>query len=159
MRAVTRTLWTLAVLGSALVAAAPGFGQDDPASEPAHPETVRALRYRMTVYRSALDVAHRAGTEIEELWFPEAGIVCNTAPGFASDVLANAFYGDRRDGDEYRGFEDDADAERPPPEEIEVPWEVFEQIRGLADLERRRAELSTALRTELESSEILRRRP
>lgn len=155
MRTVMRFLVTLAVLGAAAVVAALGFGQEkaeEGAQAAAQEEhaPVKALRYRMTIYHSAMDAVHQMGFETEELWFPDAGIVCNAAPEFASTVAAHAFYGGRRDvfPDALVGL-DGKPFEPPPAEEIEVPWEVFEKVRALADLERKRTEMAASLRDDL----------
>jgi len=161
MRTVMRFLAAAVVLAAAAVVAAPGFGQEKseegaPAAAQEEHAPVKALRYRITIYHSALDAIHQMGFEAEELWFPDAGIVCNGAPEFASTVAAHAFYGGRRDllPDELVDT-DGKPFEPPPAEEIEVPWDVFVKIRALADLEQKRTEMAADLRADLAASGAL----
>ncbi len=147
------TGWVAGWIGGA----APGYGQDEPEPAPAA-ETVRAQRYRLMTYDSALDYAHRAGREIVELHFPDAGIVCNTGTGFATDCAANAFYGPSRADlvtDEMRELLGDNAPPRVEPEEIEVPRVVFERARALADITRRRVEVAAVLKLALDEGDLL----
>ncbi len=136
-----------AALAGALVAGRPSARAAE--DRPLVAKPVKALRYRITVYDSALDVAHRAGREITELWFPDAGIACNLESGFAQEVAAHAWYTEPR----FRGAEVEAD--RPglptgrtadlPTEEIEVPAALFDRVKTLADATRAQHAAATAL--------------
>jgi hypothetical protein len=92
-----------------------------PETETAAPQTVRAYRYKVEVYDSALHYSHRIGRWIEEIYFPSHGVVCNVDFGgfFGGPGRLNAFSSGPRNGDDAL-------------EEIEVPADLAADIIDMA---------------------------
>ena len=90
-------------------------------TEPVAQETVRAYRYKVEVYDSPLHYVHRAGRWIEEIYFPDQGVVCNVDFGgfFGGPSRLNAFSSGPRNGEEAL-------------EEIEVPADLAADIIDMA---------------------------
>lgn len=152
-----RSLLGVFVIGAALAytAAAPGLGQENEGPvDP--PRTVTAHRYEVVVHDSAMDAIHDFGRTIVELWFPDAGIVCNLDGGVFEPDSMHAFYGASRHGlpRSVREALGDAAPPRDPPVEVQVPVALFERIRELADLTRQRREMERKLRADLAAGDL-----
>ena len=95
--------------------------ETEPETEPAAPRTVRAYRYKVEVYDSALHYSHRMGRWIEEIYFPDHGVVCNVDFGgfFGRPARLNAFSSGPRNDSETL-------------EEIEVPADLAADIIDMA---------------------------
>jgi hypothetical protein len=148
----------LHVLVAALLAIAAGCATP-PADGPKEP--VRALRYRVMVVESALDYSHGGGQWIDELYLPDAGVVCNVVWNLETCAnekgehvftggwvpTMNAFFGSM---EERIGSGSDKSVDpRKPPVEITVPSELAERIMHVAEVEReqrrKRGELARIL--------------
>src|SRR5262245_18901325 len=138
-----------AVLTAGLVALHIGSveaGEDEkPAA--AKPKTVKALRYRLKIVESALEMSHGGGVECDELWFPSRRVVANVTSesGFDGDSrkfvtrpVMHAFFGDARNGRD-PGAAEEKDL---PTEEIEVAADVAERIFELAELTAKQGAMS-----------------
>jgi hypothetical protein len=140
------------------------------AAEAAHPDTaepcgVRAKRYRTCVVEGGWEArrAGGAGRTIEELWFPEEGVVANLEYELVREgeretwkPVLNAFRGEVRN--EY-GPWCGPDAAPSPLEDVEVPAALAKAIFEAADL---RGRVDDARRTggaRLSASGILREVP
>jgi len=111
------------------------------ALRPSEPDTVRALRYRVLVVDSALELVHGGGRWIEELYFPDRGVVANVTsePDPAAEAgtmrwTAHAFAGPIRNR-----FADTPGGEEVEhaTEEVRVPRALAEKLFELADLTRK----------------------
>jgi hypothetical protein len=153
--------WTLAVAAICLAACA------GPSISGSGGKTVRALRYRVEVFEGTLGVTHRAGEWIDELYFPDAGVVCNvvwsmdSSPEWMGDPVdlglppgvtqylrprMNAFFGsmeERRRGS--RLLEAKGVGDMPVVLEAEIPEELAREIFALAEANRRVRETSSDL--------------
>ncbi len=95
--------------------------ETSPETDAAAPQTVRAYRYKVEVYDSPLHFSHRMGRWIEEIYFPDHGVVCNVDFGgfFGRPGRLNAFSSGPRNGDEAL-------------EEIEIPADLASDIIAMA---------------------------
>ena len=164
VRGVEHIRVTTAVLAAALSACGTGTSVKPVGEQSAF---VRALRYRAYVYADGMmDFLHGGGGWIEELYFPDAGVVCNVmrellvteadiGKPIRSDQFqcrANAFYDVIRNRSGPRG----SDPTDPRPvEELRVPAETAEAIFALAALNCRRAEDSICVGTAVQGLGLL----
>lgn len=117
-----------------------------PVATAQEPETVRALRYRILVAESALEMSHGGGQWIDELYFPDKGVVANVtsemvteAKEFSTRWRMHAFPSPIRNKfSETLGGEEKEHATT----EVAVPRALAERIFELAELTRRQRELS-----------------
>ncbi len=116
-------------------------------------QAIRALRYRVFVYDSPLHVAHRAGRWIEEIYFPEQGVVCNVDAPMGRTMVVNAFSGPIRNNVFLHPHDENVSEQ--PVEEIEVPADLAEEIFAMAE-GRVFSYLPTALAARLLEEKILR---
>jgi len=116
-------------------------------------KTVRALRYRVFVYDSALHVVHRAGRWVEEIYFPDSGVVCNVHAPMGRTLAVNAFPSGIRN--RVKLHPRDEELSEQPVEEIEVPADLAEEIFAMA-AGRVFSYLPTALAARLLEEQILR---
>lgn len=156
--------WTLAI-GAVFLAACAGTPKAGSGGR-----TVRALRYRMQVFDGALAMVHDHGEWIDELWFPDTGVVCNVVwrmdaspewmgttvdlglPPGASQLLRptmNAFFGSMEERlRRWNPLEAKGVGDMPLPLEVEVPEDLAREIFALAEATRRnrRAESDLGIR-------------
>ena len=145
--------WTLAVAAVCLAACA------GPPKAGSGGGTVRAVSYRVEVFEGTLAVAHHAGEWIEELYFPDAGVVCNVVwsvdaspewtgkpvdrlhPPGVSPLLRprmNAFFGSMEERTKAsRPLEAKGVGESPLPLQTEIPEDFAREIFALAEATRR----------------------
>ncbi len=167
--------WTLAVAAVCFPACA------GPSSAGSGGRSVRALRYCVQVFEGALAVTHDHGEWIEELYFPDAGVVCNVVwtmdaspewrgnpvdlglPSGARQLLRprmNAFFGSieerwkRSNPLEAKGVGD-----MPLVGEVEVPRDLAREISALAESTRRVRETESDLGIRAVKGGILGYRP
>jgi len=150
---------TASVLLAAACAAAP-IPEEAPL-----PDTVPALRYRRLAY-DAMAWHDGTGRPIEEIWFPERGIVANVteeysfdeAPGGTLDIGSHpefhAFYSPILN--RYpETFLSGAMIES-PTEEIRVPRALAERMFRMADLDRELKEGRIAVGRDAKGADVLR---
>ena len=123
-------------------------------------KVVRALRYRVPVYASALHAAHGAANWCTRLYFPGAGVVCSVEqaplvdaegePGVGWKVSARYGPIDNRYRDHAKRTEVEA-----PTREVLVPGEIAAKIVELAELERRRERIARRAAGGLERTGLL----
>ena len=119
------------------------LGQDGKEA-PAPPATVKALRYRITIYDSALEMTHRAGEEVDELWFPDRKVVANVRTGpvtedFRCFPVMHAFEGEIRNRQYDPVLATSIDL---PTQEVQVVRELADRIFELADVTKRQRALA-----------------
>ena len=110
------------------------------------PDPVRALRYRIRVVDSALELTHGGDRWTEELYFPDRGVVANVTSEVVADGDSitqrwrmNAFASPIRNRfAETVGGEEVEHA----TEEVQVPRALAEKIFELADLTRKLEQLA-----------------
>ncbi|MCI0587739.1 MAG: hypothetical protein L0323_12935 [Planctomycetes bacterium] len=153
--------WTLAVAAVWLAACA------GPPKAGSGGGTVRALRYRVEVFEGTLALAHDEGEWIDELYFPDPGVVCNVVwgmdaspewmgspvdlglpPGVTQYLRPrmNAFFGsmgERRKAS--RPLEAKGVGDLPLVLEAEVPEDFAREIFALAEANRRVREAESDL--------------
>lgn len=132
-----------------------------PDSVPAAESTVAAKRYRTWVVDGVMEATHGGGRLIEELWFPEQGVVANGTDEFRADVndwkpVLNAFHGPMRNVSS-RGLHDPPTAS--PVEDVRVPAALAREIFEAADLRRRLDAARDSIGTRLRSPSLLREVP
>ena len=134
------------LLGLAALHAGGVAAGEDAKPAAAQPKTVKAVRYRLKLAESALEMSHGGGVECDELWFPSRRVVANVtselgldAHGkFVSRPVMHAFFGNpRHQRDPGAAGEKDL-----PTEEVEVPADVAERIFELATLTAKQATMS-----------------
>jgi hypothetical protein len=131
-----------------------------PAQEavPAAEATVAAKRYRTWIVDSACDWVHGGGRPIEELWFPEQGVVANVTRGYALDAkpVLHAFPSEMRASSQPGP---NAPSVTSPVEDVRVPAALAREIFAAADLRRRLQAAQDALGPRLEATGLLREVP
>lgn len=160
---------TSLILLTLLAASCAAPGPDGPAPGPpaaptAAPEDgfVRALRYRRLAYDATWPL-ETTGRLIEEIWFPDRGIVCNVTEEWnlrtegVSDLRAfpelHAFHSPILNRyPERLGSEKEIES---PTEEVRVPRALAERIFRLADLEKERREAMDSLGAEAVEGGVL----
>jgi hypothetical protein len=133
-RESVRLLWLAPVL-ALFVAGGVSVGEEKGVA----PKTVTALRYRIKIYDSELALLHDRGWWIDELWFPERGVVCNvvTETEVGTDGRLrrthrmNAFFGPIRN--EFRRHPNDPKPTVAPTEKVAVPAALAQKILDLAE--------------------------
>ena len=153
--------WTLAVAAICLAACA------GPSISGSGGKTVRALRYRVEVFEGALTFTHQGGEQMDELYFPDFGIVCNVvwsmdaSPEWMGNPVdlglpkgvtqhlrprMNAFFGsmEKRIGAS-PPLKAKSVGDRPLVVEVEVPEDLAREIFELADATRRNREIQSDL--------------
>jgi hypothetical protein len=123
-------------------------------------KTVKALRYTILTYASAMDAVHGAGIWRYELYFPDKKVVCNVEESYEAGKdgrlvarsRTNAFYGDIR----HRYVDPVGGKVREQPTtEVEVPVAVAQKIFELAELTRRQQELAEQAAKEIGQTDLL----
>ncbi len=125
------------------------------------PATVRALHYRIKVYDSELAVLHNSGRWIQELYFPDQGIVCNVVVD--REATANgelrryhrmhAFHSPIRNKYRLQFHEKERTA---PATEVRIPQARAQKIFELAELTRRVRQAERTLGSDAFASGLLR---
>jgi len=126
------------------------------------PETVKALRYSIVLAESGLELTHGGGRWVQEIYFPELKVAC-TLVHEHKDLLAAkgaeprlcAFPADRPRND-LTGLHD---AKPSAIEEIEVPKELAEEIRKLAELRKRWEDETWRLGQSIASGKLMKELP
>lgn len=126
------------------------------------PKTVKALRYSIVFAESALELTHGGGRWVEQIYFPDLKVGCTLVyehrdllAGKPAEPRLHAFPLDRPRND-LTGLEN------PKPsaiEEIEVPAEVAEEIRKLADLRKQWEDETWRLGQSVASAKLMKELP
>src|SRR5262245_32338946 len=105
------------------------------------PDSVLALRYQCCVSESFTDFNHGGGYWIDEIWFPEKGVVANVTfkmrfvdEKWVDEPTLNAFFSDIRNSSPPRPLEDEIEL---PTEEVRVPLALANRIFDVAETNRR----------------------
>jgi hypothetical protein len=115
------------------------------AGDPAPPAEafVAARRYRFFAVESALEASHGGGRWIEELFFPEQGVVANVvfetefgSGTWTTSPIANAFRSDKP-RNRFRRRLGDVEETVSPLEDVKVPAALAKAIFETADLRAR----------------------
>jgi hypothetical protein len=129
---------------------------------------VPAMRYRVWVVEGAMEMVHGGGAWIEELWFPEQGVVANvlwktetvTKPDgsldWATKPVMNAFKGKMRNksNPDFHG-----EPIEQPTEKVLVPRDVAQRIFALAELTARQGETAQRMGADVAAGGLLRQVP
>jgi hypothetical protein len=129
-----------------------------PEAVPAAEATVAAKRYRTWIVDSACDWVHWGGHPIEELWFPEQGVVANVTRGYTLDAkpVLHAFPSEMRAVSEPGPNQPSTTS---PVEDVRVPVALAREIFAAAELRRRLDAAQDALGPQLEATGLLREIP
>ncbi len=160
----TRPVLTAALLCAVCFAgmSALSWAEESPATTVVQvPETVRALRYRIKIYDSELAVLHNSGRWIQELYFPDQGVVCNVVVDIEATEKGelrryhrmHAFYSPIRNKYRLQFHEKERTA---PTQEVQIPYARAQQIFELAELTRRLRQAERTLGAAASASGLLR---
>jgi hypothetical protein len=125
-------------------------------------DTVRALRYHRIVADSLLDWDHEGGRWVEELYFPERGVVATLDRESWYDEEEEEFKSRPRlyadfgaIGNKVQLSPSDVEETLQATEEVRVPGDLALEIEVLADLKKRVAELERLLGNRVAAEGIL----
>ncbi|HEX5137099.1 MAG TPA: hypothetical protein VFY93_09015 [Planctomycetota bacterium] len=126
------------------------------------PKTVKAQRYAIVYAESGCDLVHGGGRWVQEIYFPDLRIACmlvyqakDLLAGKAAEPRLYAFPADHA-RNELTGI---GNAKPSEIEEIEVPAEVAEEIRKLAELTRRWEDETWRLGASLAGAKLMKELP
>jgi hypothetical protein len=125
-------------------------------------DTVRALRYHRIVADSLLDWDHGGGRWVEELYFPDAGIVATLDRESWYDEEEEEFKNRPRlqadfgpIGNRFQLSPSDEGETVEPTEEVRVPRDIAREIQSLAEHRKRVEEMERLLGNRVSAEGIL----